>query len=81
MKKSLFKGYIYNSSVYSAIKFYSESELELSISIEDFLDFFFIDSKKSLTRTLGGTMSEEKKQLNQNNDSFSFVKRLSNPID
>lgn len=42
-----------------AKKFYSdsESELELSISIDDFLDFFFIDSRKSFTKTLGGTMS------------------------
>jgi len=47
-------------------KFYSdsESELELSISIDDFLDFFFIDSRKSFTKTLGGTMSEEDKQDN-----------------
>ena len=31
--------------------------------MEDFLDFFFKDSMKSLTRTLGGIMSEEKKKI------------------
>lgn len=37
----------------------SEPEFELSTSMEDFLDFFFMDAKKSLTSTLGGTISEE----------------------
>ena len=49
----------------ASTKFYpdSESELEVWTSMEDFLDFFFKDSMKSLTRTLGGTMSEENKSL------------------
>ena len=41
---------------------YSDSELELSTSKGDILDFFFKLSKKSLTSTLGGTISEEIQQ-------------------
>lgn len=41
----------------------SESELELSTWIDAFFDFFFIDSRKSFTSTLGGTMSSEGKAI------------------
>ena len=41
----------------------SESELELSTWIDAFFDFFFIDSRKSFTSTLGGTMSSERKAI------------------
>ena len=40
----------------------SESVLELSTSMDEFLDFFFMDSKKSFTKTFGGTMSMRKKK-------------------
>ena len=43
----------------------SESELELSTWIDAFFDFFFIDSRKSFTSTLGGTMSSERKAISE----------------
>ena len=43
----------------------SESELELSTWIDAFFDFFFIDSRKSFTNTLGGTMSSERKAISE----------------
>ena len=43
----------------------SESELELSTWIDAFFDFFFIDSRKSFTNTLGGTMSSEGKAISK----------------
>ena len=43
----------------------SESELELSTWIDAFFDFFFIDSMKSFTNTLGGTMSIEGKAISK----------------
>ena len=45
--------------------YYSESELELSTWIDAFFDFFFIDSRKSFTSTLGGTMSSEGKAISK----------------
>lgn len=43
----------------------SESELELSTWIDAFFDFFFIDSRKSFTNTLGGTMSSKRKAISE----------------